>query len=62
MTSPSRRLLPTVILLALPSLAAAADASDVFAPKLAYTGEAAATLDGGKAQRHGLSGQLMFGA
>lgn len=62
MTSPSRRLLPTAILLVLPSLAAAADASDVLIPKLAYTGEAAATLDGGKRSGTAYAGQLMFGA
>lgn len=62
MTSPSRRLLPTAILLVLPSLAAAADASDVLIPKLAYTGEATATLDGGKRSGTAYAGQLMFGA
>ncbi|AWT14909.1 MULTISPECIES: carbohydrate porin [Stenotrophomonas] len=62
MTCSSRRLLPVAILLALPSVAAAADASDVFTPKLAYTGEAAATLDGGKRSGTAYAGQLMFGA
>lgn len=59
--SPHRSLL-AAILLALPSLAAAADASDVITPKLAYTGEAAATLDGGKRSGTAYAGQLMFGA
>lgn len=62
MTCSSRRLLPVAILLALPTVAAAADASDVFTPKLAYTGEAAATLDGGKRSGTAYAGQLMFGA
>ena len=63
MTCPSRRrLLLVAILLALPSLATADDASEVFAPKLAYTGEAAATLDGGKSSGTAYAGQLMFGA
>ena len=48
MTRSSRHMLPMAIALALPSLAATADASDVFTPRLAYTGEASATLDGGK--------------
>lgn len=59
--SPHRSLL-AAILLALPSLAAAADASDVITPKLAYTGEAAATLEGGKRSGTAYAGQLMFGA
>jgi porin len=62
MTCPSRRLLLVAILVALPSLATAADASEVFVPKLAYTGEAAATLDGGKHSGTAYAGQLMFGA
>ena len=62
MTRSSRHVLPMVIALALPSLAATADASDVFTPKLAYTGEAAATLDGGKRSGTAYAGQLMFGA
>ena len=40
MTCPSCRLVPLAILLALPSLAVAANASDALTPKLAYTGEA----------------------
>ncbi|WP_414494812.1 carbohydrate porin [Stenotrophomonas maltophilia] len=59
--SPHRSLL-AAILLALPSLAAAAGASDVITPKLAYTGEAAATLYGGKRSGTAYAGQLMFGA
>ncbi|MHC1652177.1 carbohydrate porin [Stenotrophomonas maltophilia] len=59
--SPHRSLL-AAILLALPSLAAAAGASDVITPKLAYTGEAAALLDGGKRSGTAYAGQLMFGA
>jgi porin len=55
-------MLPMAIALALPSLATTADASDVFTPKLAYTGEAAATLDGGKRSGTAYAGQLMFGA
>jgi porin len=56
------RLLTAAIVLALAPLAHAADASDIFTPKLAYTGEAAATLDGGKKSGTAYAGQLMFGA
>ncbi len=63
MTRPScRQLLPVTILLALPALAVAADTSEVLTPKLSYTGEAAATLDGGKRSGTAYAGQLMFGA
>ncbi|MCU1091323.1 carbohydrate porin [Stenotrophomonas maltophilia] len=58
----SRRLLLAALLLTLPSLAAAADRGEVVSPKLSYTGEAAATLDGGKNSGTAYAGQLMFGA
>ncbi|MDT3499481.1 carbohydrate porin [Stenotrophomonas maltophilia] len=58
----SRRLLLAALLLTLPSLAAAADPGEVVSPKLSYTGEAAATLDGGKNSGTAYAGQLMFGA
>ncbi|MEN5417932.1 carbohydrate porin [Stenotrophomonas sp. TWI169] len=58
----SRRLLLAALLLTLPSLAAAADRGEVISPKLSYTGEAAATLDGGKNSGTAYAGQLMFGA
>jgi len=45
-----------------PMLAGATEAGAVFTPKLAYTGEAAATLDGGKRSGSAYAGQLMFGA
>lgn len=57
-----RRLLLAALLLTLPSLAAAADRGEVVSPKLSYTGEAAATLDGGKNSGTAYAGQLMFGA
>ncbi|GHH56434.1 carbohydrate porin [[Pseudomonas] boreopolis] len=44
------------------ALAPLAHADDVFTPKLSYTGEAAATLDGGKKSGSAYAGQLMFGA
>ncbi len=58
----SRRLLLAALLLTLPSLVAAADRGEVVSPKLSYTGEAAATLDGGKNSGTAYAGQLMFGA
>lgn len=58
----SCRLLLPALLLTLPSLAAAADPGEVVSPKLSYTGEAAATLDGGKNSGTAYAGQLMFGA
>lgn len=58
----SRRLLLAALLLTLPSLAAAADRGEIVSPKLSYTGEAAATLDGGKNSGTAYAGQLMFGA
>ncbi|MFT4246403.1 MAG: carbohydrate porin [Pseudomonas sp.] len=56
------RLLTAAIALALAPLAHAADATDAITPKLSYTGEAAATLDGGKRSGTAYAGQLMFGA
>ncbi|WDS36749.1 carbohydrate porin [Pseudoxanthomonas sp.] len=58
----SSRLLPAAIVLAFSPLAhAEEDTASAFTPKLAYTGEAAATLDGGKQSGTAYAGQLMFG-
>ncbi|MCS3359824.1 carbohydrate porin [Xanthomonas translucens pv. translucens] len=57
----TRRLSLTALALALAPLAHAQDASDAFKLKLAYTGEAAVSLDGGKEQGSAYAGQLMLG-
>ena len=56
------RHLPCVaILLALAPLAHAEQAADAFTPRLGYTGEAAAMLDGGRRSGSAYAGQLMLG-
>ncbi len=59
--SRGRRLLPIAVAFGLAPLAHAQDARDAFTLKLAYTGEAAALLDGGKDNGTAYAGQLMLG-
>ncbi|MCW0456141.1 carbohydrate porin [Xanthomonas sacchari] len=53
--------LATLALALAAPLAHAQDASDAFKLKLAYTGEGAVSLDGGKHEGSAYAGQLMFG-
>lgn len=57
----TRRLALTALALALAPSLYAQDGSDAFKLKLAYTGEAAVSLDGGKEQGSAYAGQLMCG-
>jgi porin len=56
------QLLSATILLTLSPLVCAGELLDAITPKLSYTGEGAATLDGGKRSGTAYAGQLMFGA
>lgn len=56
-----RRVSTLAFALAVAPLAHAQDAGDAFKLKLAYTGEAAASLEGGKEQGSAFAGQLMLG-